>query len=229
MKTQRHRNLFVTGVIVAFFIGLAFALRSFPVDSKAAEGHLYVDSDVRVNTPAETPLIRVRSEGATRVDFSVWKFDAEAFFRQHGSLSLTEQVMPEDAVLVREFWERPRQGPAGSGFRVDPGIGSEGKGVYMVTARDSEGREASDWFIVTDLGLVTKQGEGKLLVYAYTFSKEAPCEGARITIYNENREIIGEGTTDRDGLFAFDLTGTPREKCSYSVSGKRTMASVLHR
>lgn len=210
MKTQRHRNLFVTGVIVAFFIGLAFALRSFPVDSKAAEGHLYVDSDVRVNTPAETPLIRVRSEGATRVDFSVWKFDAEAFFRQHGSLSLTEQVMPEDAVLVREFWERPRQGPAGSGFRVDPGIGSEGKGVYMVTARDSEGREASDWFIVTDLGLVTKQGEGKLLVYAYTFSKEAPCEGARITIYNENREIIGEGTTDRDGLFAFDLTGTPR-------------------
>ena len=84
MKTQRHRNLFVTGVIVALFIGLAFALRSFPVDSKAAEGHLYVDSDVRVNTPAETPLIRVRSEGATRVDFSVWKFDAEAFLDSTG-------------------------------------------------------------------------------------------------------------------------------------------------
>jgi uncharacterized protein YfaS (alpha-2-macroglobulin family) len=38
-------------------------------------------------------------------------------------------------------------------------IQSEGRGGYVIKARDSEGRESSEWFLVTDLGLVTKQGQ----------------------------------------------------------------------
>jgi len=71
-------------------------------------------------------------------------------------------------------------------------IQSEGNGGYLIKARDSEGREAGEWFLVTDLGLVTKQGRKGLLVYAHTFSEDAPCEGARIIIYGENRRVIAE-------------------------------------
>jgi hypothetical protein len=128
MKTQSHRTIFVTGVIVALFIGLIFALRSFPVDSKAAEGYLYMYSDDRVLSASETPLIRVRGMGSTRIDFTVWKFDPEAHYRKYGSLSLCTEAMPQGATLVRKFSEYPRPKKAGGEFSMNVRIQSEGNG-----------------------------------------------------------------------------------------------------
>lgn len=219
MKTQSHRTIFVTGVIVALFIGLIFALRSFPVDSKAAEGYLYMYSDDRVLSASETPLIRVRGMGSTRIDFTVWKFDPAAHYRKYGSLSSCTEAMPQGATLVRKFSEYPRPKKAGGEFSMNVRIQSEGNGGYLIKARDSEGREAGEWFLVTDLGLVTKQGRKGLLVYAHTFSEDAPCEGARIIIYGENRRVIAEGTTDHNGVFVLEADGVP--KGGISVVGIR--------
>ncbi len=210
MKTESSRKTLTTAIVVALFIGIIFALRSFPVDSRAAEGYLYMYSDDRVLSTSETSLIHVRGMGSTRIDFTVWKFDPDSHYKKHGSLSSCQEVMPQNARLIRKFSEYPRPKKAGGEFSMSVRIQSEGRGGYLIKARDSEGRESSEWFFVTDLGLVTKQGQSKLLVYAHTFSKDAPSEGVGITIYGENREVIGEGITDRDGVYVLDTEDIPK-------------------
>ena len=219
MKTQSHRKILVTGAIIALFIGLIPVMRSFPVDSKAAEGYLYMYSDDRVLSTSETPLVRLRGMGSTRIDFTIWKFDPAVHYKKYGSLSSCAEVIPQDATLIRRFSEYPRPKKAGGEFSMNVRISSEGKGGYLIKARDSEGRESREWFLVTDLGLVTKQGREELLVYAHTFSEDAPSEGAGIIVYDENRKVIAEGTTDHNGVFVLEAAGVPRG--GISVLGTR--------
>jgi len=210
MTAKSSQKFLVTGVIVVLFIGLIFILRSFPADSRGAEGYLYMYSEDRVLQTSETPVICVRGMGSTRIDFTVWKFDPATHYEKHGSLSSCAENLPQDASLVRKFSEYPRPKKAGGEFSINVRVQSEGRGGYVIKAQDSEGREASEWFLVTDLGLVTKQGQSELLVYAHTFSEDAPEEGVDIVVYGENREIIGKGATNHDGVCLLDMENIPK-------------------
>ena len=223
MKTDSSRKVLTTGVAVALFIGLILVLRSFPVDSRAAKGYLYMYSDDRVLSPSETPVISVRGMGSTRIDFTVWKFDPAVHYEKHGSLSSCTEILPQDATLVRKFSKYPRAKKAGGEFSINLNVRSEGKGGYLIKACDSEGRESSEWFLVTDLGLLTKMGQSELFVYAHTFSEDAPCENAGIVVYGENRKVIGEGITDHDGVYTLNVEGA--SKGGISVVGTREDAS----
>lgn len=83
-------------------------------------------------------------------------------------------------------------------------------GIYTMTARvpdQDEGWEdaATQWFIVTDLGLETLSGTDGLHVFVRGLSDAMPRANIKATLVAANNEILGEVLTDADGYANFPV------------------------
>ena len=81
-------------------------------------------------------------------------------------------------------------------------------GVYTVTARvpdsDDFGEQAAtQWFIITDLGLETLSGDDGLHLFVRGLSDALPKGGVTARLVASNNEILGEMTTDQQGYVNF--------------------------
>ncbi len=212
--------------LAAILIALAgFVLAVLPLPAGSAkEGYLHVYAEETVWAPSEHPRLMVRGQGATRLDLSVWKFDPAAYYRERGSLQSVTRVTPSDAALIRKFTEYPRPKKPGGDFTLSVPVPAEGIGGYLVKVSDNQGRGGLAWIVVSDLGLVTKQAQGKLLVYAHRFGGDAPCPEARVSVFCEGEEI-GSGVTGPDGLWVLERPDIPR---GVSVVGTAAGAGFAH-
>jgi alpha-2-macroglobulin len=89
-----------------------------------------------------------------------------------------------------------------------PGLKS---GVYaMVASADSKGRtdrfdaKATQWFIVSDLGLTAFTGADGIHGFVRSLSSAAPAAGASVRLIARNNEILGTAKTDANGYVKFD-------------------------
>ena len=91
---------------------------------------------------------------------------------------------------------------------IGEAIGRFEPGVYAMTAR-APGPErwhegaATQWFIVTDLGLVTMLGVDGLHAFVRSLSSARPVEGAKVSLLARNNEILGTAATDDRGYARF--------------------------
>lgn len=82
-------------------------------------------------------------------------------------------------------------------------------GVYVLTARPEGDRrnswetQATQWFVVSDIGLTTYAGEDGLHVFARALSNAKPMAGIDLQLLARNNEILGTATTDETGQAAF--------------------------
>jgi uncharacterized protein YfaS (alpha-2-macroglobulin family) len=81
-------------------------------------------------------------------------------------------------------------------------------GAYVMTARvagDGERWEsvATQWFVVTDLGLTSMTGEDGLHVFIRTLSGAEAAPGMRLRLIATNNEVLGETVSDADGYARF--------------------------
>ncbi|MGJ8584398.1 MAG: alpha-2-macroglobulin family protein [Marinosulfonomonas sp.] len=81
-------------------------------------------------------------------------------------------------------------------------------GVYTITARVPDSDEfgeqaATQWFIVTDLGLETLSGDDGLHLFVRGLSDALPRAGVTARLVASNNEILGEMTTDQQGYVTF--------------------------
>lgn len=87
-------------------------------------------------------------------------------------------------------------------------------GVYALTARsrlDQENRYgalATQWFLVSDLGLTALEGDTGIAANIRSLSSAAALEGVNVRLLAVNNEILGETVTNADGFaeFAAGLT-----------------------
>src|SRR5690606_21437893 len=88
-------------------------------------------------------------------------------------------------------------------------IGRMEAGAYVITARikdeqtDYWARMATQWFIVTDLGLTTIAGDDGVHAFVRSLSDAQPVEGTTVRLVAVNNEILGEATTDAEGRALF--------------------------
>ena len=82
-------------------------------------------------------------------------------------------------------------------------------GAYVVTARVSGTQEefwrelATQWFIVTDLGLTSVTGEDGMHAFVRSLTSAQPVMGAKVRLVAVNNEILGETVTDAEGRAVF--------------------------
>ncbi|HYG90307.1 MAG TPA: alpha-2-macroglobulin [Azospirillum sp.] len=122
-------------------------------------------------------------------------------------------VMLEKA--AQEVWkgemavQSVRNAPVVTAFPIDAVLGKLEPGVYIAVASadgaraDDWASKATQWFVISDLGLNTVMGEDGLLVFARTLSKAEPVGGVELRLLARNNAELGKATTGADGIARF--------------------------
>ncbi|MEM6662246.1 MAG: alpha-2-macroglobulin family protein, partial [Pseudomonadota bacterium] len=81
-------------------------------------------------------------------------------------------------------------------------------GIYAMVARtpgdtDEWDRKATQWFIVTDLGLATMTGADGLHGFVRSLSSAGPVANAKVALVAKNNEVLGQATSDANGYVRF--------------------------
>lgn len=96
-------------------------------------------------------------------------------------------------------------------FPVDEALGHIDPGLYVMTAQPAEkpagddySEVATQWFVVSDLGLSTVKGKDGLHVMVRSIASAAPLPGVEIRLLARNNEVLGRVETGPDGLATFE-------------------------
>ncbi|MFZ1813694.1 MAG: alpha-2-macroglobulin family protein [Rhizobiaceae bacterium] len=90
-------------------------------------------------------------------------------------------------------------------FPVDEALPNREPGIYVLTATVPEAHQesweqlATQWFLVSDIGLSTYAGTDGLSVFARSLDSAKPMAGVEVTLLARNNEILGTATTDDEG------------------------------
>jgi alpha-2-macroglobulin len=88
-------------------------------------------------------------------------------------------------------------------------LGTLEPGAYVITAKVTGGKAeywqemATQWFIVTDLGLTTVSGEDGVHTFVRSLTSAQPVANSTVRLVAVNNEILGEATTDENGEATF--------------------------
>lgn len=95
-------------------------------------------------------------------------------------------------------------------FPVDEALPSRKPGVYVLTAQPLDDRseewatKATQWFVVSDIGLSTYTGQDGLNVFARSLATAKPIADTEVTLLARNNEVLGTARTDTEGRATFN-------------------------
>lgn len=116
-------------------------------------------------------------------------------------------------------------------FPVTDSIGKLKPGAYVMVARPTGTKiqnwhqQATQWFIVSDLGLTSFTGDDGIHAFVRSLAQANPIPNAKVKLVARNNEILGKTTTDANGYahFAGGLTrGTGGQKPAILVAENET-------
>jgi uncharacterized protein YfaS (alpha-2-macroglobulin family) len=75
------------------------------------------------------------------------------------------------------------------------------KGIYHVLIRSTKDYWVRDsrFISFSDIGLMAKQGDGRMYVFANSIKTSNPLQGVTVNVYGTNNQLVGTGTTNADG------------------------------
>ncbi|HEY0433480.1 MAG TPA: hypothetical protein VGC95_06385, partial [Chitinophagaceae bacterium] len=84
----------------------------------------------------------------------------------------------------------------------------EFRGIYHVMVRSTKDYWVRDsrFISLSDLGLIAKQGQDKIYVFANSVKTTNGLEGVNVSVYSNNNQLIGAGVTDATGVAAVAFT-----------------------
>ncbi|MBL7698372.1 MAG: alpha-2-macroglobulin family protein [Chitinophagaceae bacterium] len=76
------------------------------------------------------------------------------------------------------------------------------KGIYHIKVRSKNNYWVSDsrFISVSDIGLIAKEGQDKLFVFANSIKNASSIAGVNIVAYGNNNQVLGMGATNEDGV-----------------------------
>ncbi|MEM5472866.1 alpha-2-macroglobulin family protein [Hoeflea sp. AS60] len=161
---------------------------------------------ITINAPsAELKLFRVGDRALSRL------ITNSDFLRQLDSYSIESIV--ED--LGTSVWEgaididgEPNRDVTTS-IPIDTLLPERQPGVYVLTATplgdksESWDSRATQWFVVSDIGMSTFSGDDGLSVFLRSLDSAKPLGSVALTLLARNNEVLGEAVTDADGRATF--------------------------
>ncbi|MBI2717561.1 MAG: alpha-2-macroglobulin family protein [Rhizobiales bacterium] len=104
----------------------------------------------------------------------------------------------------------PLNQEATAAFPVDEALGKLAPGLYVMTARPTalEGNEydavATQWFVVSDLGVATLNGKDGLYVFIRSLASADPVPNVEVRLVARNNEVLAQSRSDAAGAVRFD-------------------------
>jgi uncharacterized protein YfaS (alpha-2-macroglobulin family) len=121
----------------------------------------------------------------------------EAYYRTGVAHSLGDLVAEESLDLGGE--RNRRQVTA---LELDRYLEGVDPGLYRIAvARPDTYRTLQRWVLITDMGMVAKEGDDELLVWVASFADLEPVRAARLTLLSDQNQVLATGQTDARGLW----------------------------
>jgi uncharacterized protein YfaS (alpha-2-macroglobulin family) len=164
------------------------------------------------------PITSVNAESASaqiyRIgDRSIASAVREGTFRGTLSQYNAQDIADQSGELIWSGEVDLAQGEANAlvntAIPVSEAIGQLQPGAYVITAKiededDEYWRDmATQWFIVTDLGLTTVSGDDGVHAFVRSLTDAKPVAGSKLRLVAVNNEILGEAVTDAEGRAVF--------------------------
>ena len=95
-------------------------------------------------------------------------------------------------------------------FPIDQALGDLKPGVYVMTAVPKDlvsndyDQRASQWFIVSDLGLSAYSGHDGIDVFIHSLASAEPSGSVEVRLIARNNEVLAVKPTDKDGFVHFE-------------------------
>jgi uncharacterized protein YfaS (alpha-2-macroglobulin family) len=82
------------------------------------------------------------------------------------------------------------------------------KGIYhiQIQSMDDYWRSDSRFISLTDIGLIAKESNDKVLVFANSIQTAEAINGVNITLYGNNNQVVGTALTDASGIAEIPIT-----------------------
>ncbi|MGV3550569.1 alpha-2-macroglobulin family protein [Rhizobium sp.] len=90
-------------------------------------------------------------------------------------------------------------------FPVDEALPERKPGVYVLTAVSKQANvsewetKATQWFVVSDIGITTYAGTDGLNVFVRSLASAKPLANIKVTLLAKNNEVLGTATSDAEG------------------------------
>jgi alpha-2-macroglobulin len=145
----------------------------------------------------------VGSSDFARGDFrrSLSRYDLEQLDKSRGIFVWKGELTVEQTPLNAEV---------STAFPVDQALGELKPGVYVMMAQPQElkdvstdGALATQWFIVSDLGLTAFSGNDGIHVFVNSLATTAAKDGVEVRLFSRNNEVLARGRTDSAGQVHF--------------------------
>ena len=165
---------------------------------------------------AAIPLVSVNS---TRVAAKLYRIGDRGVVETLGEGDFLQALSEREAETLRDhtgeaLWEgelevasRPNR-EVTTTIPIASLIREPRSGVYILTARATEAAEtyhlATQWFVVSDLGLATYSGHDGLHALVRSLSTAEPSAAVRLRLVARNDEILGRAVTDATGYARFE-------------------------
>src|SRR5215813_9859105 len=138
----------------------------------------------------------VPSIDAERLTMSFSSFDVDEIINRTGSL-----VWEGEMAIAGE-----RNRPIATAIPLKEMVHEKGPGIYLVVAertdlpQDQSAEPATNWVLVSDLGLAAYKGADGLAVDVRTLDEGKPLRGILVKLYARNNGELSSVTTDADGI-----------------------------
>lgn len=167
------------------------------------------------------PLISVNTEAAEIEIFRVGDRNLLPTIREGGFLDQLGRWVIETLAGERgqKVWSgtletrSPLNADEVTAFPVHEAIGERlAPGVYALTARPTGGlpadedysERATQWFVVSDLGVTALSNEGGIRVLVRSLTSAAPLAGVELKLVARNNEVLASTKSDERGEVSFD-------------------------
>jgi uncharacterized protein YfaS (alpha-2-macroglobulin family) len=128
-------------------------------------------------------------------------YEGEYYYNEYGGDAMLGDVIYEKEIDTRSL---PRTGAAGRilNFSQFEDRLPDFKGVYHVMIRSTEDYWVKDsrFISLSDIGLITKEGQDKLYVFTNSIKTAQAVEGAIVNVYAVNNQLLGTGTSNSEGV-----------------------------
>lgn len=164
----------------------------------------------RVFRSSETPSISI--SGALLTEFTVELYRLDAY-RDRADVTdpykrkaLAERLgRDENAIYAMHHTASP---DVDGDFDEQLRLPSQQNGLYFVrVVSDTDAQVRTAWFLVTDLGVVTRRSSHELLVYCQDLTTGKPVAGASLE-FLEGARIVRKAVSGRDGTFLWTSPDT---------------------
>ncbi|THB69680.1 MAG: alpha-2-macroglobulin family protein, partial [Desulfovibrio sp.] len=152
------------------------------------------------------------------VEYGEWHLFREYTYDSAIGWRLGDRIVDEE-IQVAGGHNQVEQTVVNAGEHIQP----DEPGIYRIQVAEpnNQWEVAQRWVLITDLGIVAKQGEDDFLVWVSSFDDLSAKAGVDITILSDQNQLIAQGQTDEDGLFRVDgLVDVLEEHNAYVITAQ---------